>query len=64
VPHPYVALEGTPLWRVVDAALGELEANHDLEVTTARAYVVGYLCQRLATAGLASAGSDDRPSSR
>ena len=46
--HPYVTYERTPVWEVVDAALTELEANHDLVLTTGRAYVIGYMCSQLA----------------
>ena len=47
--HPYFRYEGTPLWRAVDAEIAALEANGDLEVTTAREYVIGSLCKRLVT---------------
>ena len=46
--HPYVRFENTPLWVLIDAELSALEENGDLELTTARRYVVGSLCQRLA----------------
>jgi hypothetical protein len=46
--HPYSEFERTRLWQVVEAAVSELEYNHDLTLTTARPYVIGYLCQHLA----------------
>jgi len=46
--HPYTEFEHTALWKAVDAALAELEQNRDVKLSTAREYVVGYLCQRLA----------------
>jgi hypothetical protein len=46
--HPYAEYEQTPLWRAIDAAISELERNRDVELTTAREYVIGYLCQQLA----------------
>jgi hypothetical protein len=49
---PYRALMNHPAWRVIDQALGELEANDDVELRTARRYVIGYLLQQLATKGL------------
>jgi hypothetical protein len=49
--HPYVSYERTPAWEIIDAALAELEANSDLAITTARPYVIGYLCQQLAELG-------------
>lgn len=53
--HPYAELEGTPLWSVISAALAELEADHDVLLTTTRAHVVGLLCQRVVESGLATA---------
>ena len=47
--HPYTEFEDTALWKVVDAALAELEQNRDVKLSTAREYVVGYLCQQLAS---------------
>ena len=46
--HPYTEFEGTALWKAVDAALTELEQNRDVKLSTAREYVVGYLCQQIA----------------
>ena len=43
--HPYKDLEATPLWRRVETAIEHLEANRDFQITTAREYVVGYICQ-------------------
>jgi hypothetical protein len=60
--HPYTAYEGTPLWRAVDAALADLEDNEDLELRAERRLVVGYLCEALVDAGLASSTPGDAPS--
>jgi hypothetical protein len=46
--HPYSEYERTGLWAAIDAALADLEQNRDVELSTAREYVVGYLCQQLA----------------
>ena len=46
--HPYTEFEGTALWKVVDAALAELEQNRDVKLSTTRDRVVGYLCQQIA----------------
>lgn len=46
--HPYDQYEQTRLWHVIEAAFTELEHNQDVRLTTARPYVVGYLCQQLA----------------
>ncbi|MFN7139269.1 MAG: hypothetical protein ACK4UN_08020 [Limisphaerales bacterium] len=46
--HPYSQFEQTPLWKAIDTAIAELERNQDVELTTARTHVIGYLCQQLA----------------
>ena len=45
--HPYIAFEGTPLWRAVDRAISDLEGNQDLKLTALREDVVGYICKQL-----------------
>ena len=45
--HPYSQYERTPLWEAIDAAISTLEQNRDVELATAREYVIGYLCQQL-----------------
>jgi hypothetical protein len=52
MPHPYVAYENAVAWRAIAGAIGELEDNHDLELRTARPYVIGLLCERLAASGV------------
>ena len=49
--HPYAPLEGSPTWDVLDRALAQLEANGDVALSTARPYVIGYLCQAVRTLG-------------
>ncbi len=49
---PYRTLMNHPAWPVVDEALAELEENDDLELRTARRYVIGSLIQQLSEAGL------------
>ena len=58
--HPYTEFEDTALWKAVDAALAELEQNQDVKLSTAREYVVGYLCQQLASRKLVTDDSDLR----
>jgi hypothetical protein len=41
-----------PAWDVVDHALGELESNDDLELRTARRYIIGYLLSQLIAQGV------------
>jgi hypothetical protein len=45
--HPYIEFENTALWKAIDAEIADLEENGDMELTTARAYVVGSLCKQL-----------------
>ena len=59
--HPYSVYEATPLWRAVDAALADLEENEDLEILAERRLVVGYVCEALVDAGLASTRSGEAP---
>ena len=54
---PYSKFEDTDLWKAIDTALAELEKNGDVQLTTARRYVVGYLCQQLARKKLVTADS-------
>jgi hypothetical protein len=47
---PYEDYKDTELWKKIDEILRELEENQDIKLTTAREYVVGYLCKRLTEA--------------
>jgi hypothetical protein len=55
--HPYKEHEGTALWNLIDQELAALEKNGDLELRTAREYVVGSLCDRVAKAKLPASGT-------
>ena len=55
--HPYQEYEGTPLWSTLDKEIAALEKNGDLELTTARQYVIGWLCKSLNKAGLVTAAT-------
>ncbi len=54
--HPHDAFDGsfdgTPLWDALARALIDLEENADLTLRTARPYVIGVLCARVAETGL------------
>ena len=54
--HPYREFEATAVWREIDAAIRALERNRDLQLTTAREYVIGLICKRLSDAGVLSDG--------
>jgi hypothetical protein len=44
----------TPLWRVVSAAVVELEATREITISTAPDYVIGYLCQQIVVGRVAA----------
>ncbi|WP_078410753.1 hypothetical protein [Priestia abyssalis] len=43
--HPYEQFEGTPLWETINKGIDDLVENNDIEETTRREYIVGYLCK-------------------
>ena len=45
--HPYKTYEGSPIWSVVETAIADLVGNQDIEETTRREYIVGYLVQQI-----------------
>ena len=52
--HSFDQYKETPLWRVVAAAVAELEATREITVSTAPDYVIGHLCQQLVAGRLTS----------
>lgn len=48
-PRPFAEYRDTPLWQVVAAAVAELEATREIVISTAPEYVIGYVCDRLAS---------------
>ena len=46
--HPYKQFENTALWEAINKGIADLVENHDLEETTQREYIVGYLCKVIA----------------
>ncbi len=55
--HVFDEYKETPLWRVVAAAVAELEATREIALATAPDYVVGYLCQQLVAGRVAAAAA-------
>ena len=43
--HPYKKFQGTFLWERVDRAVTALAKNGDIQETTRREYIVGYICK-------------------
>ena len=52
--HQFDEYKDTPLWRVVAAAVAELQATREIAVATAPDYVIGYLCQQLVAGRIAA----------
>ena len=57
--HPYTEYKKTELWRCLEEAILELEKNKDIELMTAREYVVGYLCRKALTKGAYRTNQDE-----
>jgi hypothetical protein len=49
--HPYIEFQTSEIWKVIDHAIADLEENQDIQLTTTREHVVGYICKTLAEAG-------------
>ena len=49
IQHPYKKYEATSTWELLNKAIGDLVENGDLEETTNRHYIVGYLCLTLSS---------------
>lgn len=43
--HPYEQFEDTSLWEAINKGLDDLVENNDIEETTSREHIVGYLCK-------------------
>lgn len=49
IKHPYTKYEGSPLWNIISEAISELVENQDIEETTRREYIVGYLVKEISS---------------
>lgn len=45
--HPYQEFMNTSLWETIDKAIDDLVKNRDIQETTDRSYIVGYICKKL-----------------
>ena len=45
--RPFDEYRDTPLWNAIEHTIAELVATRELQVDTAREYVIGYLCREL-----------------
>ena len=52
--HPFEEYKDTPLWRVVAAAVAELETTREIAVATAPDYVIGYRCRQIVAGRIAA----------
>jgi len=43
----YNEYQNTDLWKKLDKILKDLEENSDIEITTKRDLVIGYICKKL-----------------
>ncbi|MEY5041269.1 MAG: hypothetical protein RLZZ414_817 [Bacteroidota bacterium] len=43
--HPYKDYENNKLWELIEKGIDDLIENQDIELTTRKEYVIGYLCQ-------------------
>lgn len=52
-PNIYNQCRDGELWMKIDEILIDLEENQDIEIRTAREYIIGYFCQKLITSDVA-----------
>lgn len=45
--HPYKKYEQDGIWTTVSQLIADQRDNHDIELLTPMAYVVGYICKGL-----------------
>jgi len=45
--HPYIEFEKTLIWKIVEKSINELSINQDIDLTTKKEYVVGYLTKSI-----------------
>lgn len=45
--HPFLELEGTPLWEAINRGLDDLVENKHIEESTPREYIIGHLYQKI-----------------
>lgn len=44
---PYKESEQTELWRIISQSIDDLEENQDINITTNKEYVIGYICKMI-----------------
>ncbi len=43
IKHPYKDFEKTKIWELIDKSIDDLIKNQDIELTTRKEYVIGYI---------------------
>ncbi|MCB0741604.1 MAG: hypothetical protein R2796_06260 [Chitinophagaceae bacterium] len=57
IKHPYQEYEKSNLWELISKAIDDLVKNQDIELTTRKEYVVGYLCKAIKLKSIQKKGS-------
>ncbi|MDP2174288.1 MAG: hypothetical protein Q8K70_00110 [Bacteroidota bacterium] len=47
IKHPYEEFQKTKLWEIITKSIDDLVINQDIELTTRKEYVVGYICKNI-----------------
>lgn len=47
--HPYTKYQNSIAWIQIEKILQELIDNQDIQITTSKEYVIGFLCKKLVT---------------
>ena len=45
--HLYAKYENAKIWKIIERALEDLSKNNDIEISTCKEYVIGFICQQL-----------------
>lgn len=62
--HSYTELENTQLWKVIEESLNDLIENQDIELTTRKENVIGYICNNLENNFMSFKDSPIHPASK
>ncbi len=58
--HPYSEYEKTDLWEIITKSIDDLIENQDIELTTPKEYVVGYICNMLTVKSAGILGTNEQ----
>jgi hypothetical protein len=57
----YEEYRDTPLWKALSQVVSELQASGEIKIETAPDYVIGFVCQELASKWVIAASALARP---